>query len=73
MHRRILQLAIPSIISNITVPLLGLVDVAKKARSQDFADWKFRVLPIEAWGRPEQLEPAQPTERVTMDSVRGCW
>lgn len=28
MNRRILQLAIPSIISNITVPLLGMVDVA---------------------------------------------
>ena len=28
MNRRILQLAIPSIISNITVPLLGLIDVA---------------------------------------------
>lgn len=28
MNRRILRLAIPSIISNITVPLLGLVDVA---------------------------------------------
>ena len=41
----------------------------KKARSQDFADWKFRVLPIEAWGRPEQLEPAQPTERVTGDPM----
>ena len=41
----------------------------KKARSQDFADWKFRVLPIEAWGRPEQLEPAQPTERVTGDPI----
>lgn len=27
MNRRILRLAIPSIISNITVPLLGLVDV----------------------------------------------
>ena len=27
MNRRILQLAVPSIISNITVPLLGLVDV----------------------------------------------
>ena len=41
----------------------------KKARSQDFADWKFRVLPIEAWGRPEQLEPTQPTERVTGDPI----
>jgi len=28
MHRQILRLAIPSIVSNITVPLLGLVDVA---------------------------------------------
>lgn len=28
MNRKILQLAIPSIISNITVPLLGLIDVA---------------------------------------------
>ena len=27
MNRRILELAIPSIVSNITVPLLGLVDV----------------------------------------------
>ena len=26
-NRRILQIAIPSIISNITVPLLGLIDV----------------------------------------------
>ena len=28
MNRKILHLAVPSIISNITVPLLGLVDVA---------------------------------------------
>ena len=41
----------------------------KKARSQDFPDWKFRVLPVEAWGRPEQLEPAQPVERVTGDPI----
>ena len=41
----------------------------KKARSQDFVDWKFRVLPIEAWGRPEQLEPPQPMERVTGDPI----
>ena len=27
MNKKILQLAIPSIISNITVPLLGLIDV----------------------------------------------
>ena len=28
MNRRILRLAVPSIVSNITVPLLGLVDVS---------------------------------------------
>ena len=28
MNRRILNIAIPSIVSNITVPLLGLVDMA---------------------------------------------
>ena len=28
MHRRIINLALPSIVSNITVPLLGLVDTA---------------------------------------------
>ena len=28
MNRKILQIAIPSIISNITVPLLGLIDIA---------------------------------------------
>ena len=27
-HRRILAIAIPSIVSNITVPLLGLIDIA---------------------------------------------
>ena len=32
----------------------------KKARSQDFPDWKFRVLPVDSWGRPEQLEMPQP-------------
>ena len=28
MNRKILQLTIPSIVSNITVPLLGLVDIS---------------------------------------------
>jgi len=31
----------------------------KKARSQDFADWSFRVLPIDSWGRPEQITTEQ--------------
>lgn len=41
----------------------------KKARSQDFPDWKFHVLPVDGWGRPEQLEPVQPTERVSGDKM----
>ena len=28
----------------------------KKARSRDFDDWKFRVLPVDSWGMPEQIE-----------------
>ena len=32
----------------------------KKARGRDVQDWKFRVLPIDSWGRPEQLDaPAE--------------
>ena len=31
----------------------------KKARSQDFADWSFRVLPVDSWGRPEQITNEQ--------------
>lgn len=41
----------------------------KKARSQDFPDWKFRVLPVDGWGRPEQLEPIQPIERTNGDKM----
>ena len=41
----------------------------KKARSQDFPDWKFHVLPVDGWGRPEQLEPVQPIERVSGDNM----
>lgn len=26
-----------------------------KARGRDIPDWKFRVLPVDGWGRPEQL------------------
>ena len=32
----------------------------KKARSRDFDDWKFRVLPVDSWGMPEQITPAEP-------------
>lgn len=41
----------------------------KKARSQDFPDWQFRVLPIDSWGRPEQLEAPTPAEKATGDPI----
>ena len=42
----------------------------KKARSQDFADWSFRVLPIDSWGRPEQIENGSSSnERATGDPI----
>ena len=28
----------------------------KKARGRDVSDWQFRVLPVDSWGRPEQME-----------------
>lgn len=28
----------------------------KKARGRDVQDWKFKVLPVDSWGRPEQLD-----------------
>ena len=31
----------------------------KKARGRDVADWQFRVLPIDSWGRPEQILTAE--------------
>ena len=33
----------------------------KKARGRDVSDWQFRVLPVDSWGRPEQVE-SQPKE-----------
>lgn len=41
----------------------------KKARSQDFPDWKFHVLPVDGWGRPEQLEQVQPIVRASGDKM----
>lgn len=44
----------------------------KKARSQDFADWSFRVLPIDSWGKPEQIETSisnNTKERATGDPI----
>lgn len=31
----------------------------KKARGRDVADWQFRVLPVDSWGRPEQILSAE--------------
>jgi len=33
----------------------------KKARGRDVADWQFKVLPVDSWGRPEQ---------ITIDSIQ---
>ena len=44
----------------------------KKARSQDFADWSFRVLPVNSWGMPEQIDTAggcSSYERATGDPI----
>lgn len=41
----------------------------KKARSQDFPDWQFRVLSVDSWGRPEQLEAPTPAEKATGDPI----
>ena len=41
----------------------------KKARSQDFPDWSFRVLPVDSWGRPEQLDAPAQTEKATGDPI----
>ena len=44
----------------------------KKARSQDFPDWQFRVLPIDGWGRPEQLEASEiNTTSATSEATKG--
>jgi hypothetical protein len=43
----------------------------KKARSQDVDEWKFRVLPVNSWGMPEQLD--QQNERLgayTVEDVK---
>lgn len=44
----------------------------KKARSQDFPDWQFRVLPIDSWGKPEQLEGSDiNTTSDTREATKG--
>lgn len=41
----------------------------KKARSRDFNDWKFRVLPINSWGEPEQIRAIQ-KDKYTIEQVK---
>lgn len=45
MHRKILHLAIPSIVSNITVPLLGMVDVAIMGH-MELARWYVAAIAV---------------------------
>lgn len=41
----------------------------KKARSRDFNDWKFRVLPINSWGEPEQIRTVQ-KEKYSIEQIK---
>ena len=42
----------------------------KKARGRDVQDWQFRVLPIDSWGRPEQLAPPEPVVGDAPEEIR---
>ena len=42
----------------------------KKARGRDVPDWKFRVLPIDGWGRPEQISSLSNDSTIDVENVR---
>lgn len=42
----------------------------KKARSRDFDDWKFRVLPVDSWGMPEQIHPAPVVPKYSIEKIK---
>lgn len=44
-----------------------------KARGRDVEDWQFKVLPVDSWGRPEQLEApvAVMKAKHTPEEIRG--
>ena len=43
----------------------------KKARGRDIQDWKFRVLPIDSWGRPQQEDAVAPKEfKYTAEEIK---
>ena len=42
----------------------------KKARSRDFDDWKFRVLPVDSWGMPEQILPASVVPKYSIEKIK---
>lgn len=42
----------------------------KKARSRDFDDWKFRVLPVDSWGMPEQILPAPVVPKYSTEKIK---
>ena len=43
----------------------------KKARGRDIQDWKFRVLPIDSWGRPQQEDAVAPKAfKYTADEIK---
>ena len=41
----------------------------KKARGRDVPEWKFRVLPINGWGRPEQINSIS-SDDIDIEDIR---
>lgn len=40
-----------------------------KARGRDIPDWKFQVMPVDGWGRPEQLNN-EPKQNDSPDNIK---
>ncbi len=86
MNRKILQLAIPNIITNITVPLLGMVDLAILGRLEDtafigaialggtifnFLYWGFGFLRMGTSGFTAQYYGAENNKEIIMTLIRA--
>lgn len=42
----------------------------RKARSRNFDDWKFRVLPVDSWGMPEQILTQSQQQKYTVEKIK---
>ena len=87
MNRQILRLAIPSILANITIPLVGLVDTAIVGHISDahaiggiaigtmlfdLLYWNFGFLRMGTTGFAAQAYGAHDLSEATKVLVRGC-